>query len=172
MRRAFGSGVFLLGRLVVRLRLVLSQTSTLNCEGDAALLFPRNTNVIATLARAGPGFENVSVTLVADPAATSNRHADTLTAAGCKASFAIESTARLQIRAARSPRSTASGAKCVPLPNRAASDRPFRAPSHYRNSPRMSGARMAVATAFTAIPSPAKAPAVGFTCNALAVPIP
>lgn len=68
---------------------------------DAALLFPRNTNVVAALALAGPGFENVSVTLVADPAATSNRHAYTLTAAGCQASFAIESSA-----AAGNPRSS------------------------------------------------------------------
>ncbi|MFZ9197961.1 MAG: aspartate dehydrogenase [Paracoccaceae bacterium] len=68
---------------------------------DAALLFPRTTNVVAALALAGPGFENVSVTLAADPAATSNRHAYTLTAAGCKACFTIESTA-----AAGNPRSS------------------------------------------------------------------
>jgi aspartate dehydrogenase len=60
---------------------------------DAATLFPRNTNVVAALALAGPGFGNVSVRLVADPDATTNRHAYTVTAAACQASFTIESAA-------------------------------------------------------------------------------
>lgn len=60
---------------------------------EAATLYPKSTNVVAALALAGPGFGNVSVTLVADPGATGNRHAYTVTAASCRATFAIESAA-------------------------------------------------------------------------------
>jgi aspartate dehydrogenase len=46
-------------------------------EGDAreaAARFPANLNVAATLALAGPGFEQVRVSVVADPAAQGNTH--------------------------------------------------------------------------------------------------
>lgn len=41
---------------------------------DAALLFPRNSNVAATIAMAGIGFERTEVELVADPLAKRNIH--------------------------------------------------------------------------------------------------
>jgi len=60
---------------------------------EAALLFPKSTNVVAALALAGPGFENVSVRLVADPSATTNHHAYQVGSPGCEASFSIRSGA-------------------------------------------------------------------------------
>lgn len=60
---------------------------------ETALLFPKSTNVVAALALAGPGFENVSVRLVADPAATTNHHAYLVSSPGCEASFSIRSGA-------------------------------------------------------------------------------
>lgn len=55
--------------------------------GEAALRYPQNANVAATLALAGLGFDATQVELVADPAATGNIHE--IEAEGAAGRFAI-----------------------------------------------------------------------------------
>ncbi|SFG92994.1 aspartate dehydrogenase [Palleronia marisminoris] len=57
---------------------------------EAARLFPRNSNVVAALALAGPGFEAVSVRLIADPAAVGNVHRYHVRSPDCRATVEIE----------------------------------------------------------------------------------
>jgi aspartate dehydrogenase len=54
---------------------------------DAALQFPQNANVAATIALAGIGFENTEVRIIADPTLTQNVHV--LEARGAFGSFAM-----------------------------------------------------------------------------------
>lgn len=54
---------------------------------EAARLFPKNSNVAATVALAGVGFDDTQVELVADPAATDNVHS--LSVDGAAGSFEI-----------------------------------------------------------------------------------
>ncbi len=60
---------------------------------EAALRFPQNANVAATVALAGAGFEATRAQLVADPAATGNRHL--ITAEGAFGSFEFGVTGRV-----------------------------------------------------------------------------
>ena len=70
--------------------------------GEAALKYPQNANVAATLALAGVGFEATEVELVADPAAPGNVHE--IEVDGEAGSFTI----RLQGRPSKSnPKSSA-----------------------------------------------------------------
>ena len=57
---------------------------------EAALLFPKNANVVAALALAGGGFDRMRVELVADPNAQSNQHTYTVNSPMCRYSMAIE----------------------------------------------------------------------------------
>jgi aspartate dehydrogenase len=58
----------------------------------AALAYRKNANVVAALAIAGAGFDDMSVTLVADPQATHNTHAYTVTSPSCSYQIQIENT--------------------------------------------------------------------------------
>lgn len=55
---------------------------------DAALQFPKNANVAATIALAGIGFEKTSVQIIADPTVTQNIHV--LEAEGAFGSFSMQ----------------------------------------------------------------------------------
>lgn len=59
----------------------------------AAATFPKNANVVAALALAGPGFENVEVALIADPAASGNTHSYSVASAVCSYDMTIENAA-------------------------------------------------------------------------------
>ncbi len=56
---------------------------------EAALAYPRNANVAATLALAGIGFDATSVRLVADPGVTQNLHEYRVRAAAADYSITI-----------------------------------------------------------------------------------
>lgn len=56
---------------------------------DAALKFPKNANVAATLALAGAGFDATEARLVADPAAAGNGHAYTVRSDTAEMTFAV-----------------------------------------------------------------------------------
>lgn len=56
---------------------------------EAALRFPKNANVAATLALAGAGFDQTRARLVADPAARGNSHAYSVKARGAEISFRV-----------------------------------------------------------------------------------
>lgn len=60
---------------------------------EAASRYPKNANVAATLALAGPGLDATTVTLTSDPAATGNVHEWTAQGAGTRLEVRIENAA-------------------------------------------------------------------------------
>ena len=56
---------------------------------QAASDFPKNANVVAALALAGAGFDEMRVELIADPAALANTHSYSVTSQACDYSFSI-----------------------------------------------------------------------------------
>jgi aspartate dehydrogenase len=58
---------------------------------EAAISYPKNANVVAALALAGAGFDELKVELIADPDATGNQHSYTVVSPVCKYSMTIES---------------------------------------------------------------------------------
>lgn len=75
---------------------------------EAALRYPKNANVAAAIALAGLGFEQTSVTLIADPTITENRHE--LSVRGEFGSFEISIAGR---SLAHNPRTSALAAMSV-----------------------------------------------------------
>jgi aspartate dehydrogenase len=60
---------------------------------EAALRFPKNANVVATVALAAMGFENTDVSLIADPAARGNTHEIAAAGGGFDFSYTTTGTA-------------------------------------------------------------------------------
>jgi len=60
---------------------------------EAASAFPKNANVVAALALAGPGFDTVGVELIADPKARGNTHSYDVTSPVCRYQMSIENAA-------------------------------------------------------------------------------
>lgn len=71
------------------------QSATVFFEGtarEAALAYPKNANVAATLALAGTGFDETRVRLIADPDASGNTHSYSVTSGG--ADYRVEITGK------------------------------------------------------------------------------
>ncbi len=60
---------------------------------EAAIAYPKNANVVAALALAGAGFDQMTVSLVADPQAKANVHAYRVSSPACRYEIAIENVA-------------------------------------------------------------------------------
>jgi aspartate dehydrogenase len=58
---------------------------------EAAIAYPKNANVVAALALAGAGFDDMTVELIADPDATSNQHSYAVVSPVCRFSMSIAS---------------------------------------------------------------------------------
>lgn len=69
---------------------------------EAARAYPRNANVAATLALAGPGFEATEVRLVADPAASGNVHAFEAVSGDARVTMRIENQPSRNAKTSRS----------------------------------------------------------------------